>query len=446
MGFHLAQMALDLGAERRHIVVSHEGGHLFQALAVVGKRMGLLVVDHLQAVFGAPEEGIGVREVAPRRLGDMAQRGQRLKGLKRAAAAQFGLPAAPDQLLGLGEEFDLADAAPAQLDVVASHRDLAAAAMGVDLALDRMNVLDGGEIQRLAPDIGLQAGQELAAGRDVAGHRPGLDHRRPLPVLAEAFVIDLGRQHRERHRRRARIGTQPQVDAEHVALGGPFLQQLHQVAGQADDVVEQPVGLAGAHLLGIEQDNEVDVAGIVELARPQLAHAEDDQAGVPLGVVGVDEFDVPGRGGAPEHAGGRNPDGGVGEGRKRPGDPLERPIARDVGHRHGQGHAPLGDAKRAADVHPLGGRGAKGGERGHDVGRNRVGPPRHQVQREAGIAGHGERQVGAVAEDGLEQPAAIGARHQFARKGLQCGVVLLADGIGPLLHAQAHAIRTGAAR
>ena len=43
------------------------------------------------------------------------------------------------------------------------------ALVGVDLALDRMNVGDGREIEIFAPDIGLQLLQEGLARRDVAG-------------------------------------------------------------------------------------------------------------------------------------------------------------------------------------------------------------------------------------------------------------------------------------
>ena len=48
------------------------------------------------------------------------------------------MAAAGDQLLGLHEEFDLADAAAAELDVVALDRDLVVAAVGVDLPLHRL--------------------------------------------------------------------------------------------------------------------------------------------------------------------------------------------------------------------------------------------------------------------------------------------------------------------
>ena len=84
--------------------------------------------------------------------------------------AQRAQPAAPDQLLGLGEELDLADAAAAELDVVALDRDLAAALVRLDLALDRMDVLDRREIEVLAPDKRLQLGEETP--RRDAGRRP----------------------------------------------------------------------------------------------------------------------------------------------------------------------------------------------------------------------------------------------------------------------------------
>ena len=80
-----------------------------------------------------------------------ASAAQRLAG---AAEPQRGIAAAEDELLGLGEELDLADAAAAELHVVARHLDRAAAAMGVDLALDRMDVVDRGEVEMPPPDEG----------------------------------------------------------------------------------------------------------------------------------------------------------------------------------------------------------------------------------------------------------------------------------------------------
>ena len=85
--------------------------------------------------------------------------------------AQLRLAAAGDQLLRLHEELDLANAAAAELDVVAGDRDLAEAAEGVDLPLHGVDVGDGGEVEVLAPDERRQLVQERLAGRDVAGAR-----------------------------------------------------------------------------------------------------------------------------------------------------------------------------------------------------------------------------------------------------------------------------------
>ena len=81
------------------------------------------------------------------------------------------MAAAGDELLGLDEELDLADAAAAELDVVAFDRDLAMAAIGVDLPLHRVDVGDRGEIEIFAPDEGREVAEQRFAGRDVAGAR-----------------------------------------------------------------------------------------------------------------------------------------------------------------------------------------------------------------------------------------------------------------------------------
>ena len=113
-----------------------------------------MVVDHLQAMLDPAQEAVGLDQLVGRGGRDMARGGQRAQRRAGGAQAERGIAAAEDELLGLGEELDLADAAAAQLDVVAQHLDRAAAAMGVDLALDRMDVVDGREVEMLAPDIG----------------------------------------------------------------------------------------------------------------------------------------------------------------------------------------------------------------------------------------------------------------------------------------------------
>ena len=74
------------------------------------------------------------------------------------------MPAAGDQLLGLREELDFADAAAADLDVVALDRDLALPAIGLHLPLHVVHVGKGREIQMLAPDEGRDFRNQRLAG------------------------------------------------------------------------------------------------------------------------------------------------------------------------------------------------------------------------------------------------------------------------------------------
>ena len=97
---------------------------------------------------------IGGVEFGARIGADPAALGERGERRQRLAAAQLGMPAAGDELLGLHEELDLADAAAAELDVVALDRDVLMAAIGVDLALQRLDVGDRGVVEIFPPDEG----------------------------------------------------------------------------------------------------------------------------------------------------------------------------------------------------------------------------------------------------------------------------------------------------
>src|ERR1700694_5224192 len=104
------------------------------------QRMGLLVRDHLQPMLDAAEEIISRFKIAPRVISDPAALGESGERRQGAAAAQLRVAAAGDELLGLNEEFDLADAAAAELDVVAGDRNLGVATKGVDLPLHGVGV------------------------------------------------------------------------------------------------------------------------------------------------------------------------------------------------------------------------------------------------------------------------------------------------------------------
>ena len=189
--------------------------------------MALLVGDHLDSMFGPAQEAIGLDQLVANRLLGLTDGGKRTKRRTGAGDAQFWHPAAPYQLLSLRVELDLANAAATNLDVVAQQRDHLMPLMGIDLPLDRMNILDGGEIQVLAPDERPQAREEEVAGFEIAGDGPGLDHGRPLPILAQSLVVGFGGARGDGEGCRTRIRSEPEVDPQHIAVGRSLAQERH---------------------------------------------------------------------------------------------------------------------------------------------------------------------------------------------------------------------------
>ena len=92
---------------------------------------------------------------------------------------------------------------------------------------------------------------------------------------------------RDRDLRRGRIRPQPQVDAKHVAVAGALLQQPRQACVTRTKNGCGSISGASVGAAGIEKHDQVDVAGIIQLARPHLAHREHDQAAIVLGIVEV---------------------------------------------------------------------------------------------------------------------------------------------------------------
>ncbi len=241
------------------------------------------------------------------------------------------MAAAQDQLLGLDVEFHLADAAAAQLQVGALGAQPLVHLVGVDLALDRMDVGDGGEIEVAAPDEGLQLLQERPPARGVAAHRPGLDEGRPLPVLADAFVVVEGRVHRHGQGRGRGIGAQAQVQAEHIAVGRAALQDVRQPLG---DLGHEGLWLdAGRQGQGVRlvEDRDVDIAGIVQLERAVLAHGDAEVARQRALVALAQPGDPPRRQGLARGQFDGGLDRHVGEAGEGAGDRVQVPGAAEVG-------------------------------------------------------------------------------------------------------------------
>ena len=160
--------------------------------------------------------------------------------------------------------------------------------MGVYLALDRLDIEHGLVVEAAAPDERHEGVEEVGCGVEVATDGAGLDEGGALPVLANGLVIGQGHRRRDDRRCRRRIGPKPEIDAEDVAVGGALLQQGRGLLG---DAIDERLGLdagrkGGGQPFRIEEERDIDVAGIVELERAVLAHGETEQAGDrPGGIV-----------------------------------------------------------------------------------------------------------------------------------------------------------------
>ena len=433
-------MAQQLRGEGLDRGKAHEGREPRQPGSVGGKRVRLRVVDHLQAVLDPAQEAVGGGEFGRGLGADASGLRQRRERIASFRLAQRGKASAPDQLLRLREEFDLADAAAADLDVVSGDRDARAAAMGVDLTLDRMDVLDGGKIQMLAPQERPQLREKGGAGGDVAGDRPRLDQRRALPILPGALVIGERGDDRQRGRRRAGIGAQPEVAAEDIAVRGALLDQPHQLLRQPPEEPADVVLSGVARPFPVIEEDKVDIAGIVQLTRAELAHGEDDETALPLGRGGVGGGQLALALGSGEEMARRGGDRGVGEAAERAGDALELPPTGDVGDRDQQRHLALRDAQRPHQPLLVGLGCEMAIEPTLDIRQSSLRPLLHEPHQKVRFLETALREERAVAEKRCKQPVPRRVGGKITHEGGKRWILDLLRGLAPALEAESHLV------
>ncbi len=293
---HDVEMAEQVACEGGTALVAEKPGKTLHRFGFFRQRMGLLVGDHLQPVLDAAQEDIGRGELVARGKSDPVARRQHIQRFQRRPHPQFGMPATGNQLLGLGKKFDLADAAAADFDIVALDRDLALAAKRLHLPLHVVDVAQRREIQMLAPDKGRDFHHQRLAGNGVARAGSRLDHGRAFPGPPFPLIVIQRRLGRDRDLCRGRIGAQPQIDAKHVTVAGALLQQSRQALRDAhEERLRLDIRRERARL-GIEEYDQVDVAGIIQFARAHLAHRQHDETAIVLRRVRARRRQPPARG------------------------------------------------------------------------------------------------------------------------------------------------------
>ncbi len=233
-----------IGAERIGVGIAAEGRDLGDPGIVVGQGLGLFVALHLQAVLDAAQELVG----AFQRVGgvglDHAVFDQVADRLDGAAGAQRRFAPAPDQLLVWAKNsISRMPPRPILMSWPLTATLPPPLWAWIWRLIEWMSWI-AAKSRLLRQTNGRRCCRNLhtAAMSWRSGGRA--DHRRPFPVLAQAFVIGFRCQHGKRQRRRAGIGAQPQIDAEHVAVGGALVEDLRQGAGHADGVL--PAGPSGS--------------------------------------------------------------------------------------------------------------------------------------------------------------------------------------------------------
>src|SRR6185295_7159680 len=106
--------------------------------------------------------------------------------------------------------------------------------MGVDLALDGVDVLNRSEVQMLAPDEWFHRFQEARAGRGIAGTLARFDPGGAFPILSHALVVELGGLSGDGDLGGPGIGPQAEIDSKDVAVDGGLGEKLDESLDQID--------------------------------------------------------------------------------------------------------------------------------------------------------------------------------------------------------------------
>ncbi len=237
--------------------------------------MGLAVGEHLYAIFELAQEQVRLAQFARVPLRHVTARSAGFQRRQQSAGAQRGIAPAADHLLQLHREFDFADAACTQFEIVGK---IPARDLGIDQRLHVAQTGQRGVIEIAAVDERPQGFEQAFAGRDVASDRACLDPGVTLPVAALALVVLLHRGERSRDRSGIAERPQAEVHARGDSVSGHLGQQAHEFARHPREefaVVERTRAIRAAGFR--VSQHQVHIRGKIELAAAQLAERKHHQ-------------------------------------------------------------------------------------------------------------------------------------------------------------------------
>ncbi len=276
LGAHPVAMRLQGDRQRVPVSETEPERQSFAILRVRRQALGLGVAQHLQPVLQQAQEAVGIEQRRARLGGQMPGIAQGSQRRLQTTFAQRGLAATADQLQRLGEEFDLADAARAALEIIGhvATRDL-----GGDAGLHLAQAVERAVVEIAPVDERPQRVEEARAGVEIARHRPRLLPGVALPVAALALEVLLHRRETQGDAPGVAERPQAQVDAVAEALRRGLVQQLRQLLAEPGEIVlgRQRARAVALAVAGVGVD-EVDIGAEVELTAAELAQREHHQS------------------------------------------------------------------------------------------------------------------------------------------------------------------------
>ncbi len=239
-------------------------GQLLTFVGDAGYGVDLASVDQLHPVLDRAQEPVGLVEGGGVSGVDVAGGAQLGQGFQGGGRAQGRVGSAVHQLQQLHRELDVADAARSSLQLPSGHA--AARHLGFGPGLHGPQRAEVVGRQRPAPQGFGGGGGEGGGQLGRPGHRPGLEQRLELPGRGPSLPVRLEGGHRAHEGPIAAFGPKVGVDPEAAAGDAHGLAHRRLVAG---------TGAA----LAVAGEDDVDVAGVVELASSQLAHPHHHDVG-----------------------------------------------------------------------------------------------------------------------------------------------------------------------
>ena len=250
--------------------------------------MGLLIVQVLDAMLNGTQKQVSLTQCSRRGLRHQPRLGQAFKRRHGGPGAQFRVLPAAHHLQQLHDELDFANASTRELHIMRTFGPACAAPSGVfaDLAVQHTQRIEHVVVQIASKHKGqhhVTQSQRAAVSHAVKrGNHAALKPRKPLPLAALHVEVFFQRAQAHGGWARVAIGPQRKVQPEHKAMFGRLPNQAVNRAYTLGKIflvgnAASTLRIACRFTVGLKHVDQVNVAGDIQLAPTQLAHANHPQ-------------------------------------------------------------------------------------------------------------------------------------------------------------------------